>query len=250
MKKDPFKLAATALMSLLSLAIIISIFNPPEFKFDVNSTTHPDAKTITVSGEGTVVAKPDVAEITVSVVTNAKTVDEVVSDNTEKMNGIIDKMKELGIDEMDMKTTGYYLYPQYDYPERLSPVVTGYRLEQDLGLTIRDLDLVDNVIDWSTELGANNVYGLNFTLDDDTEVMKEAREIAFGAAKEKAEQMAAAAGVKLGDVYSFYEGYGYEPMPYYAEAGYGRGGGGDLATSIESGSQEHTVTVNITYEIE
>lgn len=249
--KDPLKIAGTVLLSLLSIAVLISLFSTGELKFDVNSTTHPDAKTISVSGEGTVVVKPDVAKITVSVVTDGREVSEVIKGNTEKMNGIIDHMKKIGIDEKDIQTKSYYLSPQYNYPEDGSPTISGYRLDQDLGITIRDLDTVDDVIDDSTALGANNVYGLTFTLDDDTEVLNEAREKAFDAAKDKASQMAKAAGVKLGDVYSFNEGYN-NSAPYYASYAMDARAGGmeKVSTSIEAGSKEYSVTVNMTYEIE
>jgi len=248
---DPLKIAATVLLSLLSIAVIISIVSPRELMLDVQSTAHPEARTITVSGEGRVVVKPDIAELKVSVVSEDKTVNRVIDDNNNKMNAIIKKLKEAGMHEDDIKTSSYYLSPRYDYPERQAPQISGYRLEQTLELKIRDLDLVDDVIDAATNLGANNVYGLNFTLDDDTEVMNEAREKAFDAAKEKAERMTKAAGVSLGDVYTFSEGSGPQPIPMYAETAvaYGRGGGESMP-DIQSGTQEYTVTVNITYEIE
>jgi uncharacterized protein YggE len=249
--QDPLKIAATVLLSLLSLAVLISLFSPRELMLDVQSTTHPEARTITVSGEGNVVIEPDIAKINVSVVSEDKTVSRVIDDNTDKMNAIINKLKELGIDKGDITTSRYYLSPRYIYPERQGPVISGYRLEQTLALKIRDLELVDDVIDTATNLGANNVYGLTFTLDDDTDVMNEAREKAFTAAEEKAEQMAKAAGVRLGDVYTFSEGFGPQmPIPMYAESAvaYGRVGGG--GPDIQPGTQEYTVTVSITYEID
>jgi uncharacterized protein YggE len=248
---DPLKTAATILLGLLSLALIINFFSPREWMLDIQSTTRPDARTITVTGEGSVVVKPDVAKISVSVVSEGKVINKVIDDNTDKMNAITKKLKELGMSSDDITTSGYYLYPQYNYPEREAPTISGYRLEQTLALTIRNLELVDDVIDTATNLGANNIYGLTFTLDDDTAVMNEAREKAFDAAKEKAQQMASAAGVRLGDVYTFNEGFGPQPIPIYAksEMAYGIGGGG-ATPDIQTGTQEYTVTVNITYEIE
>lgn len=250
--KDPLKIAGTVFLSLLSITVLIGLFKTGEMKLNVNSTTHPDAKTITVSGEGSVVVKPDVAKISVSVVSEDKVINRVIDDGNDKMNAITKKLKEIGMSSDDITTSGYYLYPQYKYPQNESPTISGYRLEQTLALTIRDLEMVDDVIDAATNLGANNIYGLTFTLDDDTEVMNEAREKAFAAAKEKAQRMADAAGVNLGDVYTFYEGYGANSPVYYytkSEAAYGGIGGGGGST-IESGSQEYTVTVNMTYEIE
>ncbi|MBN2087171.1 SIMPL domain-containing protein [Candidatus Peregrinibacteria bacterium] len=249
--KKSLYIAGTIFLGLLSLALIASFIIPSDkLMLDIQSTTRPESRTITVSGEGSVVVKPDVAKITVSVVSEGKVINRVIGENNDKMNAITKKLKEIGMSADDITTSGYYLYPQYIYPEREMPTISGYRLEQTLALTIRKLDLVDDVIDAATNLGANNIYGLTFTLDDDTEVMNQAREEAFAAAKDKAEKMADAAGVNLGDVYSFNEGYyGGQPTPMYGEAAYGRGGGGGGA-DIQSGTQEYNVTVNITYEIE
>ena len=102
LSQDPLKIAATVLLSLLSLAVLISFFSPRELMLDVQSTTHPEARTITVSGEGNVVIEPDIAKINVSVVSEDKTVSKVIDDNTDKMNAIINKLKEVGIDKKDI----------------------------------------------------------------------------------------------------------------------------------------------------
>ena len=248
--KDLLRVMASVLLGLLSVFMVLNFINPGKLNLDVQSTAHPEARTITVSGEGKVVVKPDIAQISVSVISEDKTVSKVITSNTGKMNGVIGKMKTLGIDEKDMMTSGYNLSPIYNYPENLPPSITGYRLNQTLSLKIRNLDIVDNVIDDATTAGANDVYGLTFKLDDDTEVMNQAREKAFAEAKTKAKMMADAAGVKLGDVYTFSEGYNnYYPTPYVrAEKAYDMGGGGSTP-DIQSGSQEYSVNVSITYEI-
>jgi uncharacterized protein len=250
--KDILRVTASAFLGLLSVFLIINFFNPGKLSMDVQTTAHPETRTITISGEGKVVAKPDIAQISVSVITQDKTVSKVIKSNTEKMNGVIAKMKALGIDGKDITTSGYNLNPIYNYPENLPPTISGYSLEQTLSLKIRNLDLVDNVIDDATANGANNVYGLTFKLDDDTEVMNQAREKAFAEARKKADMMAKSAGVKLGDVYTFSEGYDTpSPVRYYAKTEMAVGGASDMsAPDIQSGSQEYTVTISITYEIE
>ncbi len=193
---------------------------------------------------------PDLANLNVSVLSEAKTVKQVIADNTAKMNQVIAKMKELGVAEKDMVTSQYNLNPQYYYPENQKPMISGYQLDQTLTLKVRNLDLVDNVIDGATASGANNVYGLNFGLDDDSKAKAEARDKAFAAAKAKAEVMAKAAGVTLGRVYTFSEGSNYmPPTPYYVKTMMAESSLG-AAPDIQSGSQEYTVNVSITYEIE
>ncbi|MGC9067139.1 MAG: SIMPL domain-containing protein, partial [Minisyncoccia bacterium] len=72
-------------------------------------------RTITFSAEGKVVAKPDVALITVSVVTQDVDANKVQTDNNKKMTAVIDFLKNNGVKEDDIKTSAYSLNPQYDY---------------------------------------------------------------------------------------------------------------------------------------
>jgi len=250
MTRAILNLAAGTLLAILSVALLLQLFSANPLRVNLDTTAHPEARTVTVQGEGKVSVVPDLATLNVSVLSEAKTVKQVIADNTIKMNQVIAKMKELGIADKDMVTSAYNLSPQYYYPQNARPQINGYQLDQTLTLKIRNLDLVDNVIDGATALGANNVYGLAFGLDDDSKAKAEARDKAFTAAKDKAEVMAKAAGVKLGRVYSFSEGSNYiPPTPYYAKAMMAESSAG-AAPDIQSGSQEYTVTVSMTYEIE
>jgi uncharacterized protein YggE len=128
----------------------------------------------------------------------------------------------------------------------------GYELRQSLAIKVRDLDKVGGIISNVVERGVNQTSGLSFTVDDDEldEFRNEAREKAFQAAKEKAERMARAAGVKLGDIISFSEYVGgFGPVPMF-ETALGKGGGGaPFEPSIQPGSAEIIVNANITYSL-
>ncbi len=229
-------------------------------------TNQPYARTFTVSAEGKITARPDIAYVSLSVVSLGETVAEVNLDNTEKMNRIIDTMKKLGVEEKDIKTTQYNLWPRYNnqrkpviqtnqIQEVQQPEIIGYELRQSVEIKIRDLSTVDQVIDQGTKTGANQVGSLRFDIDDSSELKMQAREIAFDKAKEKAQQMAAAAGVTLGDVITFSEGGGYSPYPQArGMANFAmemdEGMAISAAPAIEPGSQEMQIIVNVTYEIE
>lgn len=212
----------------------------------------PDSQrdTIVISGEGKVTALPDIATISVGVQTENKSVSAAQKENTSKMNAIIEKIKSLGVAAEDIKTTNYTIYPLYDYPNG-QQVSRGYQVSQNVDVKIRNLDSIGNVLAAVAGLGANQVGGVSFTIDEPEELRQQARLKALAAAKKKAQALADAAGIKLGKVVGFSEDAGYVPTPvfYGKDMAMGMGGGGGAAPSIESGSQDVTVNVSVVYEI-
>tara|TARA_Y100000310_G_scaffold344574_1_gene458077 strand:- start:4649 stop:5422 length:774 start_codon:yes stop_codon:yes gene_type:complete len=206
--------------------------------------------TITISGEGGVTATPDITQVSLGYQTEDQDVAKAQQDNTEKMNKLINQLKDLDIDKEDIKTTNYSIYPRYDYINR-QQTLRGYQVSQNVSVKIRDLDKIGEVLSLAGSAGANQVSGLSFTIDDPEDLRQQAREEALANAKEKAEALAKVAGVKLGRLVSFNEsGGGYDyPMPMFAEAKAMDIGIGGAAPDIEPGSQDITVNVTVTYEV-
>lgn len=244
--------SSSLLFLAITLCIVLGQFNSPWFKnIQAEITSQPHARVISVTAEGKINVKPDIAIISLSVVTQSKTVKEVTREGNERMKAVIDAVKKLDINEKDITSTQYNLYPQYFYPEDRKRQLSGYNLNQKLRIKVRDLTKVEEVLDGGIAAGANQVGQLTFDIDDPSEIKKEAREMAFATAKEKAEDMAKAAGVKLGRVVTFSEGSSYR-QPMYANFAMDSmakseavGGAG-----IEAGSTDINVNINITYEIE
>lgn len=206
-------------------------------------------RTISVSAEGKIVAIPDIATANFSVITEGKTTKEVQSKNAEKMNKVIEYIKSIGIDKKDIKTTSYYLYPKYEYPNGRS-ILIGYTLNNSISIKIRDFDLISDLIAKSVDLGINQIGDVQFSIENPDMAKSEAGALAMKNAKEKAQRLAQQAGVRLGKIITFSESEGGYPIPYYTKAeGYGVGGGA-IPPQIEQGSQEITVVMNITFEIE
>jgi len=210
--------------------------------------------TITVSGTGEVYAKPDLAFTTFSVITEKKEVAEAMEENTKKMNAIINSIKEQGIEEKDLKTTSFSIYPRYEWREKTQfypngrRALTGYEIRQSLEVKIRDMAKIGTIIQKATDAGANQVGDLQFTIDDVDEVKKRAREEAIKEAKDKAKELASQLGVKLVRIVNFSES---GAIPYY----YGLKAEVEMVSSdagapqIETGENKIEVNVNITYEI-
>ena len=256
------KLSAGILFLILAFYVGNQIWGAPWYKnLKAEVTSQPYARTISVDGEGKITTKPDIARISLSVVATGKTVKLVTEDSNKKMAAVIGEMKNLGIKSEDIQTSQYNLYPEYDYSyyqvnasdsKPRQPAIIGYNLSQTLDVKVRDLTKTDDVLDKSVAVGANQVGSLVFDLDDASVVKNQAREMAFQKAKEKAQQMAKAAGVNLARVVTFSEGFtgGVTPYANFAMKSDMMSASVAAPAAIESGSKELTVSVSVTYEIE
>ena len=169
-----------------------------------NGGTEMTEHTVTVSGTGRVDVTPDKAQISVGVFTEAETAKESQEQNAEKINAIIEKLKETGVPESSIQTTGFYMNQNYDYNTNR---VIGYRTEATLTVSDREIDEIGTVISACTEMGANNFNGISFTSSKYDEAYGEALGEAVAEARTKAEALAAASGKKLGSVMKIVEGY-------------------------------------------
>jgi len=205
--------------------------------------------TITISGVGDVYAKPDIGLVTLSVVTEAKTVAQAMTENTSKMNGVISFVKKQGVEEKDLKTTNFNISPRYEYNSKTGVrTLVGYEITQSLQAKIRDLSKIGAILEGATEFGANEVGNLQFTIDDEDALKIQAREEAIKEAKSKAESLAKQLGVKLVRITNFSES-GSVPYPYYKTMSLEAIGAAGETPQIETGENKISITVNITYEI-
>lgn len=210
--------------------------------------------TISVDGKGEVTRVPDVA--TFSFVAHAEEDDAVTAQKTAATvsNGIVAYLKENGIAETDIKTSGYDLSERYACEEEDAcpferTKLAGYSVGQTVQVKVRDTNRAGDLIAGVGERGATSISGLTFTLDDDRSAKAEARAKAVADAKEKAQHLADILGVRLIRLTGFWEETGGYPM-------YDKGYGGDMmrpedAVSPDMPVGENTVTsaVNLTYEI-
>ncbi|HPI67553.1 MAG TPA: SIMPL domain-containing protein [bacterium] len=201
---------------------------------------------------GKVFAKPDIANLTVGLKTEAKaTAAEAVKENTKKMNEIVEALKKVGIEEKDIKTTNYSLNPVYDWSTNRQ-VLRGYEVYQNVTVKIRNLDRIGEAIAKTTEKGANQIGNVEFTIDDEFELKAEARNEAIEKAKQKAKEIAEKTGIKLGKIINVYENQVYYPssVNYAKEMAYGIGGGGAVpAPEIQVGQNEVSVEVTVVWKV-
>ena len=232
-------------MAILALtAIVISAF------YFFNKTDQEDR--FSVSGSAVVYAKADIANISVGLKTEVKkTAAEATLENSKTMNKILEAVRDLEIEDKDIKTTNYNLRPVYNWTESRGQELKGYEVSQNVTLKIRNLESIGAIIERTTELGANQVGDINFTIDDEFELKNEAREMAIEKAKEKAGLIASQAGLKLGKLKGVSE-TSYSPIiPTYSNAmkemAFDSVAGG--APSIEVGQNEIRAEVTLIYEV-
>ena len=210
------------------------------------------AGTITVVGEGKVTLKPDVARVTIGVETVSTSVQEATAGNNAKVEAVLDAQEAAGIDEDDMRTTGYSVYADRYGPEgMLADSDVRYRVSNNVSVTIRDLDSVGSILDVAVEAGANNIYGIEFALDDPKIAESDARSAAIANAQAKAAELAELTGIDLGRVVGISEivgaGGGYYAGNFAETARMGLGGGG--GAPIAPGQLDLVMQLQVTFAI-
>lgn len=235
----PLVIAGTVALVLVSLFMLVQT----KHTLDTSATTN----TVSFNGEGKVLAKPDVGIMDLSIVTEGSTSKIAQDENSKKSKALTDYLKGQGVDEKDIKTTGYNIYPQYFYPNYAKPTISGYQVNQMVQVKVRDLDKVDDLLSGVVAAGVNQVNNLQLTIDDQDKLESEARAKAIEDAEAKADELEGQLGIKLGRIVNFSESTGGYPGPIMYSAAEGRGGGG--APSIPVGQNEIVIQVTVTYQI-
>jgi uncharacterized protein YggE len=169
-------------------------------------------RTVRVSGAAVVNVAPDRALIKLGVQSNAPTPDGVQAMNTRAIREVTDAVRGLGVDVKDIKTDNYVVYPvYYDYN---SLRIKGYRIDNVVAITLKDVSLASDVVVAAFKAGANEVLDVQFYTSELRRYRDQARELAMTAAAEKAQALAKAGGSEAGCVmqigensWSYYTGW-------------------------------------------
>lgn len=204
---------------------------------------------INVTGQGKVTGRPDVLKVTLGVSVLRPTVDQATGDAAALATAVIDALKAGGVAEDDIQTANYSISPEYDWSGETQRLL-GYRVNNEVRVKIRDLNTAGAIIDAATAAGgdATVVNGLSFDIEDNAELLQLARTAAWNDAEGKAGQLAQLAGVGLGAAISITETINYDTPPIYYERDMAAAGD-SAVTPIESGTQEVTVVVQVTFAI-
>ena len=171
---------------------------------------------IWVNGRGVVSAAPDLAILNAGVEASGKTVEEARSQVAIAMDAVMQVLRDLGIEDRDIRTTSFNIFPEYTFNEvRRRQELIGYRVSNQLSIRIRDLDSVGLVIDQVAAAAGDlvKVQGVGFTIEDTEALAIQARAEAVNDLMAKARQLAELTGVRLGPPVFLSEGGVSVPRP-------------------------------------
>jgi uncharacterized protein YggE len=205
--------------------------------------------TVSVSGHGQVNVPPDTASVSIGIDVIKPTLAEAQEQATAQATALIEAMKAAGIADEDIQTAYFSVNILRDYSENADPTqITGFEIVNQLQLTVRDTDMLGELLDEAVNAGANNINGVTFYVDNQTAAASEARRLAVEDARTKAEELAAAAGLRLGPVISIAEGTASPMPPVYASTGVEMAMP-EAAVPVQPGSSTVSVDVSVIFEL-
>jgi len=182
--------------------VALTLSSAPVFAQDADQTPH-----ITASGRAFVEVKPDIATLSLGVVSEKNTAAETTAENAQATTNAIAVLKSLGVDPKDIKTTNLILAPvitEERDPKTNALIkrrVASYRASNLLQVCIRDVDNAGAIASRVVVEGSANSYnGLSFSVSDQDAREDDLRGKAVGDAMRKAALYAQGAAMKLGRV--------------------------------------------------
>ena len=233
---------------MLKLAFVFLMTTP--FLLSAQETQRERPASIQVEGEAVVLAKPDRAEVDLGVVTQSPDAKTAAAQNAQKLERVIQQLRSQVGENLQIKTIGYSLNPNYVYPPQGGePKITGYTATNIVQAQTDDLLQAGPIIDTAIKAGANNVQALRFLLKNEEAVKAQALKEAATKARNKADALAASLGVKVVKVLQVIEG-GEPSVPIYARQFSIEAAKADVSTPVEPGTLEVRARVTLTVAIE
>ncbi|MDQ4044527.1 MAG: SIMPL domain-containing protein [Chloroflexota bacterium] len=244
----------TGILVLIALLVVslpaVAMAQTPE-----EAPVEEPRRSITVEGTGTVDLAPDTAEVTFGVLTQNESLESAQDENSRRLQAVIDALTAAGIAEEDIATSEYMVYPINEYDRDGNLVgIQGYEVFSSVTATIRDLSIVGQVLDNAVGAGANEISSISFYVENTDEPAAEARRMAVENAREKADELAEAAGVIVVGVYEIQETSAPAPESDRYEVA------SDMLTEeaesapmevpVSPGQTEITVQVRVVFEID
>ena len=230
------------LVSLMALGLLASCTTPASAPVESKP-----ARSMNVSGTGQVTLVPDIASINIGVHTEADLVNDALSENTAQANAIASILKDLGVEDKDIQTSNFNVYPADRYDPMTGQVQSRYFVvDNTVTVIVRDLSALGEVLSAVVDAGANNIYGINFDVEDRDAAVAQARLLAIQNAKEKAQEIADAADVELGDLLNINVYGGSVPVTYFDAKG---GAYAESAVPVSAGTLTISMECSLTYEL-
>ena len=234
----------TLLLTVLTLMVLLVSACAPTQAVNQTPQNQQNLRTLNVSGSARVTAVPDIAYVSVGVHSENEQAAQAVADNNVQAQAIVDALKGMGVDEKDIQTLGFNIYPQDQYNPEGQKTGTRFIVDNTVYVTVRDISKVGDILGAAIGAGANSIYGIQFDLADKTALIAEARKLAVANAQAQAQELAEAAGVTLGEVQSL-SYYNSIPAPIYDNKGVGGGAAVEMAAGVPVSPGQLTITADV-----
>jgi uncharacterized protein len=210
-------------------------------------TADQEIRQVTVVGSGEVKGTPDTLNVNASIEFTAPDVTGAMNQVSDRQLGVINALVDAGVDRDDISTTQVSLQPQFS-PTTDSTTIVGYRASNSIDVKIRQLDAASQALALIISTGGNatRINNVSYSIDDDSQLVRDARARAFNDAKERAEQYSQLSGLALGKVISISEVAGSPPpapMPRGAEMAMA------APVPVEPGQQTVGFSVTVVWEL-
>lgn len=234
------------IVSIMSLSACSSLPGAQPATSDKYTNEH----TLSVAGNGKVYLTPDVAYVYIGVQSNAESVGDALTANNEKAQAISKTLQDLGVQAKDIQTSSFNIYPiqQSDPEGKLLPVT--YNVDNTVYVTVRDLTILGKLLDAVVRSGANSINSINFDVTDREKALSEARRLAVEDARKQADEVAAAAGVKITGVVNLSVNVSGGPIARYDAKAVGAGNAMAAQVPISAGQLMISVDVSVLYQIQ
>jgi len=203
---------------------------------------------VTVIGSGEVQGTPDTLNVNASIEFIAPDVTGAMNQTSDRQNAVIQALVDAGVDRKDINTSQVSLQPQFTGGSDNPQTIVGYRASNSIDIKIRQLDAASQALALIVSSGgdATRINNVNYSIDDDSQLVRDARSRAFEDAKDRADQYAQLSGMSLGRVVSISESAGSPPPPIPYR-------GAEMAMAapvpVEPGQQTVSFSVTVVWEL-
>ena len=210
----------------------------------------PKPTTLSFAVTGEVDRAPDMATVSAGVVTESRSAQRAMQENRERMNQVFAAIRGAGIAERDIQTSGVRLAPQYVYEDNRRPRISGYQASNRVTIRVRDLKDLGEVLDGLVAAEANDINGPNFSIDDPSAALNEAREAAMAEAMARASLYANAAGMQVKRIATINESGGARPQAMPMMMARAEMAMDAAPTPVAAGEMTLSVTLTLEFELE
>ena len=232
----------------LATALALGAAAMPTHAQTLPAAVSTDGPLLSLSAQAETPRVPDIAHLSTGVVTQAADANAAMRANAAQMTRVVDAIRKAGIAERDIRTSGVNLHPQYRYADNQPPTITGYESRNTVDITVRKIGELGGIMDALVAVGANQINGPSFEVDDKEGAYDEARRAAIEKARARAQMYAQTLGMEVRRIVSISEGNGGfgPPVPMMAMA---RMDKAEAGTPIAPGESTLSVNLDVVFEL-